>query len=396
MKRNLVCGTLVACAVVACAEEIEGIRAAAAALRARDPQAFYVARGTVAEANAFAATGEAEEADAWRVTEPLTAEARAALRKTFDGAGGKGRPILAADEPFTPSVYPACAPFAGEKPAYDVLVAGSGRLVRLAPDGKVVWTRPGCGNVQQVRVRDGYAYWSNGSLWRVRLGAAPTEKSECVFKPANPAGGAALGFDFTPSGALVVADNVACEILTFPPHAPMPYTAAAACVRVKVDARDAQGKLPPPHFRLRLVRYTPAGTYLVCCALAGCVREYDKAGRLVWEQKAPPFVFDCLRRANGNTVISHLTGVTEFAPDHARVWSFACTDAPALKLANLCGLAERPSGELLIGTWANGMPDGSAATALCVARDKRIVWSQSRTGDVNMMGVQALATDAVR
>ena len=131
-----------------------------------------------------------------------------------------------------------------------------------------------------------------------------------------------------------------------------------------------------------MVRKTPAGTYLVCCSGAGVVREYDRDGALVWEQATPgsALAFDAIRRANGNTLISHLGAVTEFTPDHRVAWQFACSDAPALKLNNLCGIWERPNGNLVIGTYANGAEDGSRTTAFEITRGKKIVWSYAAAG----------------
>ena len=151
-----------------------------------------------------------------------------------------------------------------------------------------------------------------------------------------------------------------------------------------MDARDAAGKLPGRHGRLRLVRKTRAGTYLVCCAGAACVREFDRKGKLLWEQPAPPFAFDCLRRANGNTIVSHLDGVTEFTPDHQKSWSFSCADAPDLKLAYICGIQERRNGNLVLGTWSNGSSAREKATACEITRDGKVVWSYA-ADDANSM-----------
>ena len=43
---------------------------------------------------------------------------------------------------------------------------------------------------------------------------------------------------------------------------------------------------------------------------------------------------------------------------------------------------------LVVGTWANGAPDATRATAFEVTRDKRIVWAHFPAQDRNMMTVQ--------
>ena len=261
-----------------------------------------------------------------------------------------------------------------------LLYAGSGRAVLVGEDGAVLRRWDGCGNIHCVRKTAEHLYWSNGRLWRVPLaGGAP----ELVWRATDEVGGGVLGFEMQPDGAIVMAVNSTCEIVELAPPF-LPDKPRRVRVRFKVDARGADGKLPGRHGRLRLVRKTPAGTYLVCCAGAACVREFDKTGRLVWDQSAPPFAFDCVRRTNGNTLVSHLDGVTEFAPDHRKVWSFSCADAPELKLAYLCGIQERRNGNLVLGTWSNGSPAREKATACEITREKKVVWSYA-ADDANSM-----------
>ena len=261
-----------------------------------------------------------------------------------------------------------------------LLYAGSDRAVLVGEDGAVLRRWNGCGNIHCVRKTTEHLYWADGRLWRVPLaGGAP----ELVWRATDETGGGVLGFEMEPDGAIVMAVNSTCEIVELAPPSSLGAPRRER-VRFKVDARDAEGKLPGRHMRLRLVRKTPAGTYLVCCAGAACVREYDRKGRLVWEQSAPPFAFDCVRRANGNTLVSHLDGVTEFTPDHRKVWSFSCADAPDLKLAYLCGIQERRNGNLVLGTWSNGSPAREKATACEITREKKVVWSYA-ADDANSM-----------
>ena len=109
-----------------------------------------------------------------------------------------------------------------------------------------------------------------------------------------------------------------------------------------------------------------------------------RKGKLLWKQPAPPFAFDCLRRATGNTIVSHLDGVTEFTPDHQKAWSFSCADAPDLKLAHICGIQERRNGNLVLGTWSNGSSAREKATACEITRDGKVVWSYA-ADDANSM-----------
>ena len=262
-----------------------------------------------------------------------------------------------------------------------LLVAGSGRAALVAPDGSVVWDAKNCGNIHRVWLRGDWVYYSNSDLLRVNV---KTGARELIYKPCPRDG--LFGFEILPNGNIVIAEN-GTEYIT-----ELAADSTNVVVRFKGDPRTPDGKIPPLHGRYRMIRKTAAGTYLVCCSSANRVHEYDAKGRLVWEQSTPilpsghaPLAFDVLRRANGNTIISHLGGVTEFTPDHKAVWSFTCTDFPELKLDNLCGLQEMPNGNLVLGTYANGRPDGSRVTAFEITRDKKIVWTYSATGDKNMM-----------
>ena len=265
---------------------------------------------------------------------------------------------------------PADSPIKGRM-GQPLLVCGAGRAFLVAPDGRVAWNKSGCGNIHRVWKHGGHVYYSNGDLRRVDIVSG---KDELLYKPCEKEG--VFGFEVLKNGNVVVAENGTDYIAELKAGTWEPV------VRFKGDPADAEGKIPGgPHHHYRMVRKTAQGTYLVCCSSANVVREYDRNGRLVWEQRVPAkLTFDCLRRANGNTLVSHLDAVTEYTPDHRVVWQFTCGDAPDLKLANLCGIWEQKNGNLVVGTYANGVEDGSRATAFEVTRDKRVVWSYAAAG----------------
>lgn len=253
----------------------------------------------------------------------------------------------------------AASPLSGEL-NQPLLACGGGEAFLVTPDGRTAWRHGNCGNIHRVWQHKEWVYYSNGELRRVDI---VTGRDERVYKPADREG--VFGFEVLKNGNLVVAENATGFITE------LDGTTLKPLVRFKGDPGPENIN---PHTRYRMIRKTPADTYLVCCAGAQRVREYDQTGRLVWEQETPALAFDCLRRANGNTLISHLTAVTEYTPDHKIAWQFTCEDAPELKLANLCGIQEQKNGRLVIGTYANGVEDGSRATAFEVTRDKKVVW----------------------
>lgn len=256
------------------------------------------------------------------------------------------------------------------RPPETLITCGGGAVWTIDPDGKVLWRKDGCGNIHRAIKRGDKVYWSNGNIWVTEMSTGKTELF--YFKPAKREG--TYGFDITKDGTMVVAEN-ATDFIT-----EMKLDTKEVITRIKGDPRDAKGNTPGAHHHYRMVSKTHTGTYLVCCSGAHIVREYDAKGKLLWEQPAPDLAFEAFRRKNGNTLISHLGAITEYTPDHKVVWSFSCKDAPELKLANLCGIWERENGNLVVGTYANGVPDGSRTTAFEITRDKKVLWSYAPAG----------------
>ena len=363
---------------VSAADYIEIVRAMASGVRAADPSAAIGAGGPYATddfAKAFIGFGESEEIDFWQIADP-TPERVKMLRGLFDSAGGKAvRLVDAKGASLDPVAKTAPSRIDGTLPS-PLLVAGTGRAYVLEPNGKISWLRTGCGNIHRVQRCGDSVYYSNGDLFRCRL---PDTKAELVYRPKSRVGAGVLGFEVMPNGNVVLAVNSTDEIVE------LEAGTGREIVKFRADPKNAKGETPGAHGHLRMIRKTAKGTYLVCCAGASCVREYDARGKLVWEQSVPVMAFDCWRRANGNTLVSHITGVTEYTPDHREVWSFKADELPELGLSVLCGIQELANGNLVIGTWANGELDASKATAFEITREKKLVWAWRPNADRNMM-----------
>ena len=137
-----------------------------------------------------------------------------------------------------------------------------------------------------------------------------------------------------------------------------------------------------------MCRATAFGTWLVCCSGAGLVREFNpRTTAQVAQWKIGELAFDAYRKANGNTVVSHLSAISEFSPAGRVVRRFACADHPDLKLGNLCGVQDRPNGNLVVGTYRNGSQDGTRTTAFELTPEGKVVWRFASTNDVTMMTV---------
>lgn len=149
-------------------------------------------------------------------------------------------------------------------------------------------------------------------------------------------------------------------------------------------------KNPDPHRDTRMVRKLPCGNYLVCHEGDGCVREYDAAGKVVWEyqldlagrQRSAGHgpeghgieVFGAIRLANGNTVIAggNNNRVLEVDKDGKLVWSIDQKELPSITLAWVTTLHALPNGNLIVGNCHAG-PDNPQLFE--VTRDKKVIWS---------------------
>lgn len=364
---------------------LEDVRSAGMSNRPDNPRTRIVAGGKGADddfVQAFIASGESEEINAWIISDPTDDRVKR-IREQFDAAGGRAVELLdSKGGRLETEVVRARSRVEGPM-AYPVFVAGSDRFYRLNGDASLDAIRTGCGNIHRVQHlkfgRDEFVYYSNGSLYRCRLEGGQVGPAELLYRPKNVVGGGVLGFEVQPSGSIVMAINSTDEVVE------LDGCSLKEVVRFKVDPRNGKGYLPGAHGHLRMIRKTPCGTYLVCCAGAAVVREYSDRGDLLWEQPVPVMAFDTVRRANGNTLVSHITGITEYTPDHRDVWTFSPEEIVQTKMSCLCGIEELDNGNLLVGSWANGRPDASQATACEITRQKKLVWAYYPSGDANMM-----------
>src|SRR5687768_2895347 len=92
---------------------------------------------------------------------------------------------------------------------------------------------------------------------------------------------------------------------------------------------------PDHHRDTRLVRKLDTGNYLVAHEGERAVREYDPAGKVVWEHNVRSQVYSAERLKNGNTLIGTGNGhrVVEVDREGKEVWSLNERDVPGVKLA---------------------------------------------------------------
>ncbi len=147
---------------------------------------------------------------------------------------------------------------------------------------------------------------------------------------------------------------------------------------------------PHAHSDTRLVRKLASGNYLVAHEKDGCVREYDAAGKVVWEFEVPLFgkerkgghgpegfgnaLYSAIRLANGHTLIGAGNGhsVLEVTPAKKIVWKIEQNDLPGITLAWVTRVARLANGNTLIGNCHAG-PENPQIIE--VTPDKKVVWT---------------------
>src|SRR6266568_2873808 len=163
---------------------------------------------------------------------------------------------------------------------------------------------------------------------------------------------------------------------------------------------------PNAHSDTRLVRKLANGNYLAAHEADGTVREYDPAGKVVWEYEIPLFgrapkgghgpegfgnaVFSAIRLPNGNTLIGGGNGhcVLEVTPKQEIVWKVEQNDLPGITLAWVTRVERLPNGNTMIGNCHAG-PDNPQFIE--VTPDKKVVWTfKDFTNFGNSTPVQAV------
>jgi len=283
-------------------------------------------------------------------------------------------------------------------PQHRLLVANTGRVAILAPDGTLER------DVKSAGLHDA-SLLPNGNLLYQSSWTKVTE--------LNPEGKVVWEYDSATSNgnAGVPLEVHACQRLE------NGSTMIAESGVGRIIEVDRDGKLqleikltrdrPSKHSDTRLVRRTAAGTYLVAHEADGKVREYNREGKVVWEFEVPLFgkkpagghgpeafgnhLFSVVRIANGNTLIGTGNGhsVLEVNPKGEIVWKLEQDELPGIKLAWVTRVERLPNGNTRLGNCHAGpnMP-----LSIEVDAAKKVVWSYS---DFERFGNSTVAVDIV-
>jgi hypothetical protein len=178
------------------------------------------------------------------------------------------------------------------------------------------------------------------------------------------------------------------------PNGNILLTEAGDKPRLLEVARDGSIKVEIPlgcqitnhHMQSRMARKLPNGHYLV--PQEKTVREYDAAGKVVWERKSPESKLDnrsfcSLRNAAGHTLISLTVAnhIIEVNADGKVVWELRDGDLPELRVNRTTALAWLPNGNIVFSNYAARAPQPKLVE---ITSAKQIVWTYT---DASNQGV---------
>lgn len=263
-----------------------------------------------------------------------------------------------------------------------LLTQGHDRLAIVDREGKIEWEMP-WGGIHDLHVLpDGHILVQQGGAKVVEIDPV-AKRVVWSYDAAREHGNQGKRVEvhsFQPlgDGRLMIAESGSARIIEIDRDGRLLKE-----VKLKVNRPDA-------HSDTRLVRKLAGGTYLVAHEADGFVREYDAAGKVVWDFEVPLFgqapkgghgpegfgnrLFAAVRLANGNTLIAtgNGHGVLEVTPGREIVWKIQQKDLPGITLAWVTTLEVLPNGHYMIGNCHAG--PGQPLLVEIDPRTKEVVW----------------------
>jgi outer membrane protein assembly factor BamB len=275
--------------------------------------------------------------------------------------------------------FAAPAGAADDKGTHRFVAAIKGRVAVIDNDGKVLWESKNNFVSHDLQMLD------NGNVLYLKNANTVVEVAkdgkvvwEHTSKPKEGYKGAVEvhGFQRLADGNTMIAETGNKRIVEVDRDGKVVVE-----VPLKVDRPDT-------HHDTRLARKLENGNYLVCHENDGTVREYDKAGKVVWSytldlggREARPgheghgnAVYGALRLPDGHTLIAggNNNRVLEVDKDGKVVWKIDHDELPGVKLFWVTSLNVLPGGNVVIGNTHAGKDNPQLIE---VTRDKKVVWT---------------------
>jgi hypothetical protein len=236
-----------------------------------------------------------------------------------------------------------------------------GRIVELSADGKVLWehTTPSLSVMFNV-LPNGNVFFPHGAP---SPGAQEVDKSHNVVWSYTSTAGELLGGERLANGNTLIGQGGPGLALELDPGKQV-----VRSITIPTSTTEA-------HRVVRHLHRLASGNILAALEGEGAVREFDAAGKMVWEYKGLTNVHEAIRLPNGNTLIGggESKKVLEVTPAGQIAWQFGEQDGPTLGLAWITSVQVLKSGNLLVCNWL-GAGGGTGVHAFEVTRDKQVVW----------------------
>ena len=271
------------------------------------------------------------------------------------------------------------------------------RLAIVAPDGSLEW------EMKVGAIHDAWVL-PNGNIllqqgWTKIVEVAPDKKTVWEYDSAKMNGNEGKrvevhAFQRLDHGLTMIVESGPARIIEVDKDGKIQHE-----IKLKVNH-------PSAHSDTRLVRKIANGNYLAAHESDGTVREYDGAGKIVWEYEVPMFgkapkgghgpeafgnsVFSATRLPNGNTLIGGGNGhcVLEVTPQKEIVWKLEQNDLPGITLAWVTRVERLANGNTRFGNCHAG-PENPQFIE--VTKDKKVVWTFKDFKNFgNSMPVQAV------
>ncbi len=254
------------------------------------------------------------------------------------------------------------------------------RIAMVEPGGRVLWEH-------HLRSIHDLSLLPNGNIlfqtnWTTVLEMTPAKQTVWFYDSMAHSGKAGSkveihSFQRLTNGLTLIAESGKARIIEVDVHGEIQHE-----VKLKVEH-------PSVHSDTRMVRKLATGNYLVCHENDGAVREYDPAGKVVWDFAVPLFgrerkaghgpeafgnaVYCAIRFPNGNTLVATGNGhsLLEVTPSKEIVWSVAQHELPGIQLAWVTTVDLRPNGNIVFGNCHAG-PDNPQIIE--ITKDKKVVW----------------------
>lgn len=144
---------------------------------------------------------------------------------------------------------------------------------------------------------------------------------------------------------------------------------------------------------MRNARKLDNGHYLVAHYGDECVKEYDQAGKVVWQVKIPGGPHSVIRLPDGHTLVAvadktQNPRIVELDKQGKVVWELSNKDIPGKPLKFLGGMQYFPDGRLLFTNWVGHVNPEQRNHLFLVDREKNILCTvENREGIQTMSSV---------